>query len=97
MFVDDADFQQDFATSQGDITLFAEVHIFEGHLVLDELLFYPTRSSATLNIGTGVVLEVLRALRNLAAEQGFTELTVAFHRTGPGRHGRTITVTRRLI
>ena len=96
-FFDSAYFQRDFETHRGSITLLAEAHLFGDHLVLDELLFYPTRGQETLPIGTKSVFEIIRHLRTLARDEGFTYLTVTFHRTGANHHGRTITFTRSLI
>lgn len=97
MLLTDGDYYSlDFDTPLGPISVLAEIHIFGQHVVFDELLIYPRDSEGSLRIGVANVLEIVRQLRNSAAEQGFAELTAVFHRVGPGRHGRTITVTRRL-
>lgn len=96
MFKDGSYFDKEFDTRLEPILVVADVHIFGDHLVLDELLFYPLEGER-LPIGVKQAFEIFRMLRILAKEQGFSELTVGFHRTGAGRHGRTISFTRSLL
>jgi hypothetical protein len=58
IFVDGNDFLKDFHTPLGSITILAETHIFGDHLVLDELLFYPTESFDPLALGVKQALQI---------------------------------------
>jgi hypothetical protein len=96
MYVDGSDYESLFQTPSGLIQVLAEVHIFGPHLVLDELLFYPL-DQESLAIGVRQTLAILKALRTRAKEQGFTEMTVTYHRTGKRRPAPTVARSRRLL
>jgi len=96
MFIDGGDFEEIFETTAGTVRVFAEVHISDSHLILDEVLFFPDNGEEFLDLGVRQVLGILRAIRLLARAAGLETLTMIYHRIG-GRHdGRTIIRTRSL-
>ena len=96
MFVDGLPFARIFETPQGLVELFADVHIFGKHLVLDELMVYPADGRERLFLGVKLTLSIFRQVRLDAAAQDFEELTVVSHRTGKKRLGPIMIRTRRL-
>ncbi len=95
MFEDGSDFEVTLETSVGAVRLFAEVRVEGTHLYLDELLFFP-EDAERLSLGQSQVLEIARTIRMLARSAGFNDLTVTYHRVGPGRDGRIMRHTRSL-
>ena len=96
MFADGSPYVRIYATPQGPIEVFADVHIFGKHLVLDEIMVYPANTPERLSIGARITFFIFRQIRVQAATEDFDELTVVFHRTGKKRIGPIMTFTRRL-
>jgi hypothetical protein len=74
-FVHGEDFEAEFATPLGDVSLLAETEITGTKLHLKDVAIYPS-NAGSLNVGVRDVIRVRDVLANLARRQGFTELRI---------------------
>jgi hypothetical protein len=95
MFQNGVEFDRCFETPAGVVWVSAVVRTDGRSLILQNLLVYPT-TGATIAVGAGPMLEIIRFIEQAARLDGYERYTIEAERVHPGKASRIIKFSRRL-